>query len=407
MNLQWTPMRWPAAWKDPAALNLLKDTPINCLLVESGADLGPVAQQARQRGLTVMASAPAGVNVSKGEWPGLRMDSGRGGGASAGPTGAAWLDSNGWRVRLDAALHPEAGLWIDAPPKGPGVFPDSLAMAFIDSAAFGGRWIITLDETTAAGIAGGEARAMEGWKKLTGAVRLFDARRQWADYTPEAVIGVVSDFAGGNEFLSGETLNLLARTNQQYRVIVKGKTSGESWTGLRALLYVDAQPPASELRRQIDALVAAGKMLIAGPSWGRAAGAPTKEQQHPRYEIRAAGKGTVAIARSEPDDPYVLANDSVLLVSHRYELLRFFNTGSVNSYLTASAGRKSVLLHMLFYEDKGPRDASVRVAGRYRSAKLWTPDRAEPHPIEVHAVRDGVELHLPPLSQYAAVELEV
>jgi hypothetical protein len=407
MNLQWTPMRWPAAWKDPAALDLLKNSPINCLLVDSGADLGPVAELARQRGLTVMPGAPAEVHVSKGEWPGVRMDSGGGGGAAAGPTGTAWLDSNGWRVRLDAALHPDTGLWIDAPPKGPRVFPDSLAMAFIDSAAFGGRWIIALDETTAAGIASREARAMEGWKKLVGAVRLFDARRQWAEYTPEAAIGVVSDFAGGNEFLSGETLNLLARANQQYRVIVKEKASEESWKGLRAILYVDAQPPASGLRRQIDAVVAGGKMLIAGPNWGRAAGFPARDRQHPRYEIRAAGKGTLAIARSEPDDPYVLANDSVLLVSHRYDLLRFFNAGSVNSYLTASAGRRSVLLHMLFYEDKGPRDAAVRIAGRYRSAKLWTADGAGPRPMEVHAVRDGVELHLPPLSQYAAAELEV
>ena len=55
-----------------------------------------------------------------------------------------------------------------------------------------------------------ESRArMHGpWKvgrQLVAAARFFDARKEWADYTPEAVVGVVSDFTGGHEFLSGET----------------------------------------------------------------------------------------------------------------------------------------------------------------------------------------------------------
>ncbi|MGO9261518.1 MAG: hypothetical protein ACLQU1_35230 [Bryobacteraceae bacterium] len=406
MNLQWTPMRWPAAWKSPESLSLLKDTPINCLLMESGADLGMVAEQAKRSGLAVSASQPMGVNLSKGEWPGIQMGA-RGGGVSAGPTGVPWLDSNGWRVRLETALHRDDAIWIDAPPKGSRLFPDSFAMAFTDSAAFGGRWIVSLDEATAAGIAGQEARAMDGWKKLVAAARFFDARKEWADYTPEAVVGVVSDFTGGHEFLSGETLNLLARTNQQYRVIVKGQTSEASWKGLRAVLYVDAEAPSAELRRQIDAFVAGGKILIASPQWGPVTGAPAKDQEHPRYDIRVVGKGTVAIAKVEPDDPYTLANDSVLLVSHRYELLRFFNAGAVSSYLTASPDRKSVLLHMLLYANRGPEDASVRIAGRYRSANLWTVDRAEPRRLEIVPGRDGMELRLPAVSQYAAVELEV
>jgi len=38
-------------------------------------------------------------------------------------------------------------------------------------------------------------------------------------------VGVISDFAGDNEEMSGELLNLVARTNQQYRVLVKNKLS--------------------------------------------------------------------------------------------------------------------------------------------------------------------------------------
>ncbi|HTX33367.1 MAG TPA: hypothetical protein VME43_00035 [Bryobacteraceae bacterium] len=406
MNLQWTPMRWPAAWKNPETLRLLQDTPINCLLVESGTDLGPLAGQAQRSGLAIASKPPMGVSLSKGEWPGIQMAA-RGSGVSAGPTGVPWLNSNGWRVRLENALHPDTEVWIDAPPKGPRLFPDSFAMAFLDAAAYGGRWLISLDDATASAIAAQEPRALEGWNKLIAAARFFDAHKPWADYSPEAVVGVVSDFTGDHEFLSGETLNLLARDNQQYRVIVKGSISDASWKGLRAILYLDPEPPLPPLRREIEALVAGGKLLIAGPQWGRVAGPLAADQENPRYDIRVVGKGKVALAKAEPDDPYTLANDSVLLVSHRYELLRFFNGGAVSAYLAAAPNRKSALLHMLFYSNRGPQDASVHIAARYRSAKLWTADRAEPRSLEVLPGRDGVELHLPAMSQYAAAELEI
>jgi hypothetical protein len=408
MNLQGTPMRWPAAWKNPETLSLLNDSSINLLLFETGADLGPVAEQAKRNGISVADDKSHGPGVvwRSGEWPGIQVAARGGGSVSAGPTGVPWLNSNGWRVRLETVLQPGHAVWIDAPPKGSGIFADSFAMAFADSAAFGGRWIVSLDDTTAAAIVGQEPRSLEGWKKLVAAARFFDARKQWADYPADAVVGVVSQYLGDNEFLSTETLNLLARANQQYRVIPIGRISEDSWRGLRAVLYVDAQTPPAFLRKRIDALVADGTMLIAGPHWGPVAGARATDQEHPRYDIRVVGKGKVAIAKDEAVDPYTLANDSVLLVSHRYELVRFFNAGSVGCCLTSSPDRKRAILHMLFYANRGPEDASVWIAGRYRSARLWTLEQAEPRRLEISPGRDGIELRLPRLSQYAAVELE-
>lgn len=395
-------MRWPAAWKNPALLSLLNATPVNCLVLDAGADLGAVADAAKQKGLAVTAGAPMGATLSKGVWPGIAIDTG--GGASAGPTGVPWLDSNGWKIRLERALHAESECWIDAAPKPARVSPEAYAMAYMDAAAFGGRWVITLDEGTAAAIAGGTGT--EHWNKLMGAARFFESRQEWADFEPEAVVGVVSDFAGENDFLGGEVLNLLARTNQQYRVIVKGKSTDRAWRGLRAILYVDAQPPSKELRQRIEELVKGGVLLIAGPKWGTVSGAPVRDQEHPRYEIRTVGKGRVAIAKAALDDPYLVANDSVVLVSHRHDLVRLFNAGSVNTLLTASRDRLSMVLHLLFYADRGPQDASVRIAGKYRFAQLRTPGTAAPRQLELQPSGLGAELHLPPMEQYAAVELE-
>jgi hypothetical protein len=399
-------MRWPGSWKSPAGVALLKGTPINWILVDKDAALAPVVEQAKQAGLQVaeIDSPPAGAAILKGEWPGIAMT--RGGGASAGPTGVPWVDTNSWKIRLEAARRPGADIWVDAPPKGPRVFASSYRTAIADAAAHGGRWVISLDAQLAAGIADGKAPALATWKDIAGTAGFFAMRKQWPAYLPEAIVGIVSDFAGGNEFMGQELLNLIGRTNQQYVVLLKTKLPKTPFNGLRAVIYADAEPPTAELRKQILDFVSAGGLLITGPKWGIPPGAAARDE-HPRYAARTLGKGRVAIAKTEPDDPYVLANDSVLLISHRHELVRFWNGGAVGSYLTVAPDRKRAVAHMLFYADRGPDQASVRIVGRYRKASLWTPDRQEPRPVEMEIQKDAVELHLPAVSQYAAAELEV
>ena len=189
-------MRWPGSWKSPSALALLNGTPINWLLVDKDAGLAPVIEQAKQAGLHVaeIAAPPAGVALLKGEWPGVAMS--RGGGTSAGPTGVPWVDTNSWRIRLEAARRPGADIWVDAPPKGPRVFASSYRTAIADAAAYGGRWVISLDAPLAAAIADGKADALATWKGIAGTAAFFAARPQWPAYLPEAVVGVISDFAG-------------------------------------------------------------------------------------------------------------------------------------------------------------------------------------------------------------------
>src|ERR1017187_2659172 len=384
MNAEWTPMRWPGSWKSPSTIRLLKGTAINWLLVDKDAGLAPVIEEAKRAGLKVaeMASPPVGVTITPGEWPGVAM-SRDGGEASAGPTGVPWVNTNSWKIRLEAARRPGGDIWVDAPPKGALLFASSYRTAIADAAAYGGRWVISLDEKLAAGLADGKADALATWKEVAGAAGFFAARKEWSEYLPEAIVGVISDFAGGNEFLGQELLNLIGRTNQQYAILLKNKLPAAAFRGLRAAIYADAQPPAAELRKQILDFVSAGGLLI------------------------TRGKGRVAMAKADPDDPYILANDSALLISHRYELLRFWNGGAVGSYLTVAPDRKRALAHLLFYADRGPDQASVRIVGHYRKASLWTPDRGEPRPLEMEIQKDAVELHLPAVAQYAAAELEV
>jgi hypothetical protein len=410
-------MRWPSGWILPSALTLLKGTCINYLLMDKSGALEPAAAEARKNGISVGGpdSLPPGVSLVSGEWPGIQLSpSGKVDTVSAGPTGTPWVDSNGWKIRLTAALHPESTVWVDAAPKQPRLFPQSYVVAIADSAARGGRWVISLDDQLAAGIAAQTPAAMATWKRITAASGFFANHQSWPAHLPTALIGVISDFAGPNEFLGQELLNLLDRTNEPYRIIPKASVSAASISGLEAVLSLDADAPSPDMRKLILAFVEAGGMLIGGPDWRGLPGSAAKYDEHPRYTSRLLGKGRTAVAKASLSDPYLLANDSVLLVGHRHDLIRFWNGGAVGSYLTGTPDGKRTLAQILFYSERGPNlqrggrgsEITVWVSGQYRAAQLWTLDQTSSRPVEMELTKDGVELHLPAVSEYAAVELE-
>ena len=409
MTAQWTPMRWPDGWKDPGMLDLLKGTAIDHLLIGTGAEWSAVRSRAAREGFHVSepGAAPAGVEIVKGQWPGVKLQRG-GGGAGAGPTGVPWVDSNGWAIRLAAALHSDTAVWVDAAPAGDSVITaGSYLIAVADSAAYGGRWIVSLDDRLAVSLAAGKSDALATWRRLTAAAGFFAAHKAWPGYVPMAVVGVVSDFTGGNEFFSQELLNLLARAGQHCRILPKGGITDASLVGLRAAIYADAEPPAPAVRKQVLAFVQAGGMLITTPKWGEVPGTPVKNDGNPRYSMRAAGKGKIAVAVAGPDDPYLLANESVVMVSHRYDLVRFWNSGAAGSFCTVAPDGRQAVVHLLFYAFRGPDSATVRIAGRYRAARAYTAENPAGIKVEWAMQTDAVEIHLPAVSQYVAVELEI
>jgi len=364
-----------------------------------------VRSRAREAGLHVVdpSAPPANISVVKGEWPGVK--GGRGAGRTeAGPTGVPWVDSNGWAIQLARARHPQTQVWVDAPPAaGAVVAANSYLIAMADSAAYGGRWIVSLDSPLAAAMAAHKAEADKPWNRVRQTAAFFARHQAWCEYVPFAVVGVISDFSGANEFFSQELLNLLARAGQHYRILPKQGPC--VMDGLRALLYADAEPPTPALRKQILEFVEAGGMLVThqwpAPSQG-ALPAPVDS-----FSVYAVGKGKIAISKDPPSDPYVWANDSVVLVSHRYDLVRLWNGGATGSYYTLAPDRRQAVVHVLFYSYRGPDAATVRVAGRYRAARAATIESPQVAGVQVRVEKDAVEIHLPQVSQYVALELDV
>ena len=313
-------------WHDPASLDLLKGSPVNCLVLswadgsaedaEQQKTAQPLVRAALDRGLAVIgwvegsagkeaalaAARSAGLSavavrdfdgksdvtvipwgdragapwnskapvlpITGNVWPGVQGATG-GSDATAGPTGLPWLDTNGWFIQLARARF--AGqVWTmyDPPGKGVVILPQRYAIAISDSEAAGGRWLVSLDPSLRAGLTDGNAAAREAWAAIANTLSFFERHREWKAYRPLGVVGVVSDFRGDNFELSGEILNLMARRDLPFRVIWKSQAVAQPFDGLKALVYADSEQPPAELHRKMLTFVEQGGLLITGPQRG-------------------------------------------------------------------------------------------------------------------------------------------
>lgn len=412
-----TALRWPKQWREPSVLELLDRARIGYVIADAGAReaAGAVLSRAGASGLKVLGEgeAPAGVSIVEAGWPGARLsirNSERPTGepaAAAGPTGEPWLDSLGWVVQLHRARRPDDIIWIDSKPEGGIIGADSYLRAVSDAGANGGEWILAPDDSIADGISARRPEAVETWKKLLQACEYFDRNKSWNAYRRAAAFGVVSDFAGDNEYLTTEILNLATRNNQPCMVLDKSKAAGADLKALRAVVYLDDAPPEPQLRRALLAYADSGGLLVVGPAWGTPEGLPSR-RTHARFTFRSLGKGALAVVKEDAPDPWNLAKDIPVLISHRYDLIRIFGANAAIVYYTVAPDGRAGLVQLVNFASR-PRGASgevtVRIAAPYRAAQFRTLDEPAPRPVRL-AVRQGAtELFLPSIPVYAAVEL--
>lgn len=346
---------------------------------------------------------PPGVIVVKGDWAGVARQTG---GGSAGPTGAPWVDSNGWRIRLARMQNPGRTVWVEceAAKDNDVIRPEQYLLGVADAAAHSGRWVVTLDSAFQKGLDGRAALATTAWERLRGAVKFFGQREDRETLPARAALAVVSDFAGDNEFLSHEILNLAARQQLPYLLVDKSKFTRLP-DGLKAVVYADAQAPSTVLRAALAAFVKGGGLLITGAAWGKAEGTALPDSPTVRYTVYTVGQGRIAIPTdSKMDDPYLVAADAQMLLGHRHDVMRLWNGGILGAYPTGDA--KRTVVHLINYSGRvGGDPVSLWIAGAFQNATLFSFEFAEPKKLALTRQRGGVEIHLPPLAVYGAVEV--
>ncbi len=326
------------------------------------------------------------------------------GGGSSGPTGLPWVDSNGWKIRLLAMQNPGKAIWIESKQPAPNevIRFERYLVGVADAAAHGGQWVVKLDSNLARALSTGDVSATGNWQRLKQAVQFF-THTSLCNLPARAVTAIVSDFSGPNEHFSQEILNLAARRQLPYLPLDK-RTLTALPTGLKAVVYADEQAPPPQLRTLLTRFVESGGLLMTTAAWGKPEGPQLPDTPTVRYALHSLGKGRIAAPQGEESgDPYLAADDAQILLSHRNDIVRLWNGGAMGIYPTGDSHRSVV--HLINYPGRATAESvSLWIQGDFRKVLIHSFESSEAKNLPILRRRNGVEVHLPPIAIYAAVE---
>lgn len=424
----WVPMRWATA--DPASLALLKDTPVNCLLLEQKHWSAAFTEAARERGIAVAGivdkawddkaaraakleaiftegpmqpsalpvySLPVrsamrfdGVPLAgswQGVWPGVNTVDGDK--AKAAPSGAPWIDTNTGFLRFARALTP-APIWIaNRPPEGRAFPVARYFQVAAEAAMCGARWVVALDADLQKRLLAGEGNALRDWRKLAVLLRFIEEQGDRMRWPATGQLTLVQDVASG-ALLSGGILDMIAVKHTPVRPVpAKGMQLDQMQGAVMAVNVSPATMTAAQ-REVLGAFTRAGGTVLTGPAdW--------------RFPEPREGQLTL-------DEKELLKLDAIwkevnALTGRRNLGARLFNVGTMLSNLTRSPDGSRQLLHLVNYTDFPVEAITVHMLGKWKRATLRQPGVAAKS-LETYSTEDGTGIDIPEMGWYAILELE-
>ena len=448
-------------WYEPATLSLLENSPVNCLLVtwSAPADGAVEAEQqqlvkvyaeaAHKRGLVVLGLVYAAGDASKiasdanraeldglvlegeftpefsadlrkaagsllvveiakdaesGRWkpapivavagaaPSARMLSEMG--IRGAPSSQPWIESNIWLVRsfsLGSCMRP---VWISSQLEKASLSDYERAVA--DAAAGGGHWIVSLDDGLRAKLRARNASALAEWRSISSYLKFAESHAGWRTAAPYGRVGFAVDAASTKQELAYEYLNLMTRRQVAYRLVARSGLNAAAVATFRAIVATELDPPTAAERKLLQDFAKDGGLVIAGPSWGDA---PKTE---PFAEI-PTGKGRIAVYRDP--DPEAVARDLKELLSDEDLGVVPFNVPSVITFARGGDPGQPLVVQLVNYSDHPAEAITLRMARKFRSARLETPEGAAVD-LAVRDAEGSTEVTIPKLLLWGAVWME-
>jgi hypothetical protein len=423
MYPDWVPARWPSA--DPKSLELLANTPINCLWLERPQWSADFAAEAAKRGIATLGvirregdpieaarvlaktgftgaviegnfddyslliiggtlarakmfyleSGPRSrvrfdadlpiISTSQGMWPGIHVE--KGSTASAGPTANPWIDTNTGFIRF-ARASTEAALWIAVTPPPGSVYPVQRYMQAIGDAAInGGRWVVALDDDLAKRLLAREPKALADWAKIAATLAHFEEHREWRAAVPAGQVAIVEDYNDAR--FSGGLFDMLAAKHVPAYPVPYEKLTGASLLGAR----VAVEPEPNALAQPvIKAFAESGKAVVRGD-----APPPGPVPSDDQFIFNGVDTRVDTIWRK------------VSAVVGRENMgARLFNVASMLSNVLTTRGQRQLVLHLVNYSEFPASGITARVPGNWRRARLYRPGEA-PVDLDVEKAEDG------------------
>lgn len=421
----WVPARWPSS--DPKSLELLAQSPVNCLWLERPQWSPEFASEAARRGIATLGVihregdpveaaralaktgftgavidgnfdeysllilsgtlAKAGlfflesgprsrvkfdgdlpiVATSQGMWPGIHVE--KGGSATAGPTANPWIDTNTGYLRFARAAT-DAAIWIAVTPPPKTVYPVQRYLQVIGDAAMnGGRWVVALDDDLWKRLLTHEAKALSDWSKINAALQHYEDHRDWRATEPAGQVALVEGY--GDARLSGGLFDMMAAKHVPAFPLPYGSVSAAALRRARVAVTLEPDALPAQAQPAMKAFADSGKTVV---------------------------PGVAAAAAPESDDTFVF-NPTDTSVDRTWQKVsavlgrqnlgaRLFNVASMLSNVLATRGQRQLILQIVNYSDYPGSGITVRVPGVWRRARLFRPGEA-PVDLELEKVEEG------------------
>jgi hypothetical protein len=439
----WIPARWNSA--DPETIGIVRQTPVNCLLLERRhwsagfstaaaghgiVTVGLVRHTDNLEGLAEAASAAklaglvfedfksglppspglatSGLKViemgprtrmnlepgaavaatNQGVWAGINpVDEGS---AKAAPSGGPWIDTNTGFLRFVRAVT-ASPVWIgNRPPEG-GVVPAARYLQAVgDAWMMGARWVVALDSDLDKRLLAGEAGAVTAWKEIGAHIAFYESHPEWRNYRAFSQLALVQEVSSGG-LISGGILDMIGVKHTPVRAVpARQLGEGKAMAGATMAVNVDPESLTPEQKKILRDFTRAGGTLLTAP---------------PGWKFPAQRDDQITLDKDAVEKIDQMWKEVQNMTGRRNLGARLFNVSTVLSNLSAPEAGKPLVLHMVNYSDYPVEDVTVHVLGKFRKATLLEPGAA-PRGIEVYDNEEGTGADISRMSTVAVLILE-
>jgi hypothetical protein len=442
----WVPARWIS--NDTKSLELLKGTPINCLLMERAAWNGAFTVEASKRGVATLAVIHPGndaldsarlanvlhfsgvvmegifdkassehirsvlsdsniklielstrsrmrfdsgvpvIGTFQGLWPGVRLEDN--GTAQSGPSGAPWINTNTGFLRFAKAAATGSTIWIgNQPPPNTAVGLSRYLQAIGDASLTGARWVVSLDEDFSHRLIARDPSALKDWKQIALHLQYFEDHKEWRTLRPHSDLALVED-VGSGALLSGGVLDMIAVKHTPIRPVPYAKISQPAFDNAKMAVDVDPSALSEEQKAILKAYTRAGGTLLTGP---------------PNWKFESVKTDAITLEKADLDKLDEIWKELNSLTGRKNMGARLFNVSSMLSNLLETADRKQVVLQLVNYSDFPVENLTAHVLGTFHTAQLFRPGMAVQQ-LDLYPVEDGTGVDIDKMGSVATVVLQ-
>ena len=438
----WVPARWHSS--DPKSLELIAQTPINCLLLEQSDWAAAFAKRATERGIATLGvlhpgtgavdqarqaaslgltgvvlegdfdpkvrtaladskivtvelpsrsrmrlgdpAAPV-IGTYQGVWPGIQIEAG--GSAKAAPSGAPWIDTNTGFLRFVRA-YTSKPVWIaNTPPPKMAITTARYLQVIADAEIAGAHWVLALDDDLMRRLLSGDEKARADWLRIGAELKFYQSHKEWRGLHPHSDLALVEDVESG-ALLSGSVLDMIAVKHTPVRPVPNSKLSNAAMKDAKLAVDVDPSSLDPSQKEVLKSFTRSGGTLLSGP---------------PGWKFPTPKDGEITLAKEDFAKLDEIWKEVNGMTGRRNLGARLFNVSSMLSNLLESADQKQLILHLVNYTEFPVESITAHVLGTFKHARLLAPDGTSKD-LPVYPVEDGTGVDIDKVDAVAAIVLD-